>query len=217
MKTVAVDLVRRRLLAASALWIGGSVLIPVARALGDVRAPTPANALGPFYPRHPPAEVDADLATVEGQRGRAAGTPLSVSGRVLDRHGRAIAGARIEVWQANAYGRYHHPGDGNASGPLDPAFQGYALLHSGGDGTFRFASVMPGPYTGRTPHIHYLIHAAGTRLVTQMFFAGEPRNQEDFLYAALPGAARVAATATDVAAPAAGGRAVQWDIVLASG
>ncbi|TCO82738.1 protocatechuate 3,4-dioxygenase beta subunit [Plasticicumulans lactativorans] len=217
MKTVAVDLLRRRLLAASALWIGGSVLIPVARALGGVRAPTPANALGPFYPRHPPAEVDADLAVVEGQRGRAAGTPLSVSGRVLDRHGRAIAGARIEVWQANAYGRYHHPGDGNASGPLDPAFQGYALLHSGGNGSFRFASVMPGPYTGRTPHIHYLIDAAGTRLVTQMFFAGEPRNAEDFLYAALPDAGRVAATAIDVAAPAAGGRAVQWDIVLATG
>jgi protocatechuate 3,4-dioxygenase, beta subunit len=124
----------------------------------------------------------------------------------------------IEVWQANTFGRYTHPRDGDSSGPLDPGFQGYGRMISAVDGSYRFVTIKPPPYSGRTPHIHFIVGAPRTRLTTQMFFEGEPLNERDFLYSNLAASEREAATGRYIDR-AVGTRppslAVTWDIVLA--
>ena len=88
----------------------------------------------------------------------------------------------LELWQANAFGRYVHPADSDSSGPLDPDFQGYGTLRAGNDGQFRIKTIKPPPYSGRTPHIHFIVANGRTRLTTQMFFEGEAGNERDGLY-----------------------------------
>jgi len=112
-------------------WMAGAplasgLLLPQAMAA----TPTPAVDRGPFYPPRKPEDSDADLTQIRGHTGRAAGQVIDVSGRVLSADGKPIAGATIEIWQANQAGRYAHPNDTNAA-PLDPHFQGYALLRTG--------------------------------------------------------------------------------------
>lgn len=181
------------------------------------RVPTPAVALGPFYPPRKPADSDADLTRVQGQEGVAQGTILYVEGRVVDRDGRPLPAATLELWQANAFGRYVHPADGDASGPLDPRFQGFGQLAADGDGRFRIKTIKPAPYSGRTPHIHFNVASGNTRLTTQMFFADEPGNDRDGLYRWLSRDEQRASTARFVnrtGAMEAGALAVAWDIVL---
>jgi protocatechuate 3,4-dioxygenase beta subunit len=204
---------RRRVLhGAAALALVGSGVVRAE----SVRV-TPANALGPFYPSSKPADSDADLTQVAGRTGRAQGPILYVSGRVLDVSGKPVSGATMELWQANAFGRYTHPRDSEASGPLDPDFQGYGMLRAASDGTFRVKTIKPPPYSGRTPHIHFIIAGGGTRLTTQMFFEGEALNERDGLYRYLSADDRRAATGRYVDRARAaedGSTAVVWDIVL---
>jgi protocatechuate 3,4-dioxygenase beta subunit len=179
--------------------------------------PTPRNALGPFYPPQKPADSDADLTQVAGRPGRAKGTILYVSGRVQDTRGAPIRGAELELWQANAFGRYIHPDDSDASGPLDPDFQGYARLLADSAGEFRIKTIKPAPYSGRTPHIHFNVAGGGTRLTTQMFFEGEAGNERDGLYRYLTRDDRRASTGRFVdrsSAMESDAVAVVWDIVL---
>lgn len=180
---------------------------------------TPRNALGPFYPERKPADHDADLTQVAGHAARAHGTLLYVTGRVLDTRGAPKAGARLELWQANAFGRYTHPADGESSGALDPGFQGYGQLAADADGRFRIKTIKPPPYSGRTPHIHFIVATNATSLTTQMFFEGEPLNERDFLFRNLDARGRRAATARFVdrgAVMEPHALAAQWDIVLAT-
>jgi len=117
---------RRQLLAlAAGTLCGGASFAAYAQNLYR----TPAQALGPFYPETP-LEKDADLVTVSGQTGIAKGEITHLSGRVLDRNGRPIKDVLVEVWQCNAYGRYHHPRD-SSDRPLDPNFQGYGSTTTG--------------------------------------------------------------------------------------
>ena len=186
-------------------------------ARADTLRPTPANALGPFYPPTKPADSDADLTQVAGRSGRAQGTLLYVTGRVLDTGGRPVNGALLELWQANAFGRYVHPADSDSSGAFDPDFQGYGRLRAGADGQFRIKTIKPAPYSGRTPHIHFIVAGASARLTTQMFFEGESGNERDGLYQYLRADDRRASTAryVDRATGAEDGSlAVVWDIVL---
>lgn len=209
---------RRALLrAAVALPLTGLAIAPHGVASGAARIATPANALGPFYPGQKPFDSDADLTSVAGQAGRAKGTILYVTGRVLDLRGAPQGGAELELWQANAFGRYHHPSDTDASGPLDPAFQGFGRLVADADGRFRIKTIKPPPYAGRTPHIHFIVATRGTRLTTQMFFEGEAMNARDGLYRHLGPDERRASTGHFVdRAPGMEPDAVAatWDIVL---
>lgn len=203
-----------------ALLVGGASCLGIreaAHALDNSLKPTPANALGPFYPPIKPADTDADLSLVQGHSQRAAGTVLYVTGRVLDTTGRALPNAEIELWQANAAGRYAHPGDSDASGPLDPHFQGYARLVTGADGGYRIKTIKPAPYAGRTAHLHFNVATTRTRLTTQMFFAGDAANERDGLYRQLNRDERIASTGRPVDRAAdmePDSIANVWDIVL---
>jgi protocatechuate 3,4-dioxygenase beta subunit len=146
------------------------------------RRRTASQALGPFYPLTRPSDSDADLTLIEGRTGRAQGQVIYVTGRVLSPAGDPLAGVGIEVWQANAHGRYDHPGDHNPA-PLDPNFQGYARLLTDAQGRYRVKTIKPAGYPAggfnRPPHIHFDFTGKSSRLVTQMYFAGEPLNDSD--------------------------------------
>ena len=183
---------RRRLIAASLAGLALAGVPPAARSQG--RAPTPRQTAGPFYPREFPADDDNDLVSVKGQPGIAKGEILLLNGVVVGTGGKPVAGARVEIWQCNAFGRYHHPGD-NSSAPLDPAFQGWGQFVTGADGAYRFRTIRPVPYPGRTPHIHFRVTGRGIPdLVTQMYVEGEPGNERDGIYGSLDARERAAVT-----------------------
>jgi protocatechuate 3,4-dioxygenase beta subunit len=143
--------------------------------------PTPPQSTGPFYPLTLPLDADNDLVQIAGRPERAAGTILHLGGRLRGPDGRPVRGARIEIWQCDALGVYHHPGD--RRGPADPNFQGFGTTAVTEDGAYRFRTIEPVPYPGRTPHIHFRITGAGFEpLVTQMYVSGHPLNAEDGLY-----------------------------------
>jgi len=142
--------------------------------------PTPPQTAGPFYPRSFPADSDNDLVQITGRAGIATGTITYVTGRVLDGAGRAIRGARVEIWQCDANGRYHYVDDGRDDRPLDENFQGYGQTLTDDGGAYRFRTIRPVPYPGRTPHIHFAVSAPDfPRFITQMYVSGEPRNERD--------------------------------------
>jgi protocatechuate 3,4-dioxygenase beta subunit len=176
------DRIRRRLLTAGA----GAVLLTPVGVLARLLEPTPRQAAGPFYPTELPLDDDNDLTRVAGQADRAKGTTCDLTGRVVDVNGRPLTGHRVEIWQCDANGRYRHPRDpGDA--PLDPGFQGHGRTLSDREGRYRFRTIRPVPYPGRTPHIHVaVLPPEGSPLVTQLYVAGEARNAEDFLYRRLP-------------------------------
>jgi protocatechuate 3,4-dioxygenase, beta subunit len=160
---------------------GGSVFAQEAKRLS-----TPEIAMGPFYPVLKPLDKDADLTTIAGKTGRAEGKIVHLTGRVLNQKGEPVVGAKIEIWQANTHGRYTHPTDPNTA-PLDPNFQGFAVLTTDKEGRYRFKTIKPGPYSvgptvQRTPHIHFDVEGKANRLVTQMFFPDEPLNDKDPLF-----------------------------------
>jgi protocatechuate 3,4-dioxygenase beta subunit len=141
--------------------------------------PTPPQTTGPFYPVDWLGDTDNDLVRVHGEPARAMGQITHVIGRVLDRSGAPIRGASIEIWQCDNNGHYHHPGD-RGSGAPDPGFQGRGRTITDANGSYSFRTIRPVPYPGRTPHIHFAIIAPASRLVTQMYVAGEPQNEKDF-------------------------------------
>jgi protocatechuate 3,4-dioxygenase beta subunit len=144
---------------------------------------TPAQTEGPFYPSEFPEDADADLLRFAGGNGPPNGTPALVSGRVLDTSGRPIPGARVEIWQCDAHGRYHHVRRERGPRPPDPNFQGFGRIVADADGRYEFRTIKPVPYPGRTPHIHYSVTAPDLRrrLTTQLYVAGEPANEDDNL------------------------------------
>jgi protocatechuate 3,4-dioxygenase beta subunit len=174
------DLIRRRLLLAGSASLALS-LLPFAWAAGDKLRPTPAQSRGPFYPLELPLDDDNDLVQTGQSSELAQGEITQLSGEVVDLAGRPVADAHVEIWQCDANGRYHHPWD-RRDVPLDPHFQGYGHYQCKADGRYRFRTIRPVAYPGRTPHIHFAIRGPGFEpLVTQMYVAGEPLNSRDFL------------------------------------
>lgn len=213
--------VRRRGLLGASLAMAGAALTGIAPAFAQKPSlrPTSADDLGPFYPVGVPVDQDFDLTTVAGTDRRAQGQLLYVSGRVLDRRGEPIGDAVIEIWQANAAGRYTHPGD-DSEAPLDPNFEGYAKIRTAADGSYRIKTIKPGEYGGRTPHIHFDVRGNSTRLITQMYFEGEPRNETDGLLKDRSPEAKktlISSYGTPSGPQESSALVAQWDVVLAFG
>lgn len=158
-------------------------LLGVRRALAEngLLAPTPADVEGPFYPVEIPEDSDNDLLHVIGRQPASCGQLAYVHGCVMDREGRQIDGARVEVWQCDFGGVYRHP---NAPGEPDPDFQGFGAMVTDRQGNYHFRAMRPVAYGDRTPHIHYRVTAPGfDRLTTQLYVAEEAgRNASDALY-----------------------------------
>jgi protocatechuate 3,4-dioxygenase, beta subunit len=147
---------------------------------------TPRQTAGPFYPLAFPADSDNDLVQIAGHPGMAMGTITHITGRILDPVGRGISGARVEIWQCDSDGRYHYVHDEQADRPLDENFQGYGQTITDAAGGYRFRTIRPVPYPGRTPHIHFAVSGAGLpRFTTQMYVAGEPLNERDSILMAV--------------------------------
>ena len=153
-----------------------------ARAQGAL-VPTPRQTTGPFYPVDWAGDIDGDLVRVTGAAAQAQGVVTHLRGRVLNAAGRAMAGATVEIWQCDAFGRYRHPRD-RADG-RDAGFQGYGRVVTGTDGAYAFRTIRPVAYSGRTPHIHVAVAAGAAPLVTQFYVAGEAQNGRDFLFNSL--------------------------------
>jgi protocatechuate 3,4-dioxygenase beta subunit len=176
------DLSRREILKMSAMvGVAGAISTKYAIAQAALQR-TPHQILGPFYPIKV-FDQTADLTRVPGRPGRAEGQVLNVMGRVLNLKGEPVRNAKVEVWQANAHGRYTHSSDPNPA-PLDPNFEGSAILTTDTDGRYRFKTIKPaaypaGPNTMRPAHIHFQVSGQQDRLVTQMYFEGDPYNNTD--------------------------------------
>lgn len=217
----------RRDILGAAFAVGGlAATSPLQRAFAAAVL-TPMQTMGPFYPITRPLDSDSDLTVVKGRSGRAEGKIVHLMGRVLDQNGAPVRDAKIELWQCNARGRYAHPADDNPA-PLDPNFQGFGVQTTDAKGEYRFKTIKPAAYpigpmnpdAIRTPHIHFDIAGANTRLVTQMYFPGEAENEADIIFRRLAPEGRAATTAK-ILPPTADlepdSMIARWDIVLLAG
>ncbi len=147
---------------------------------------------GPVFGHERVAPSDGDL-TIQSS-GEPIGERIIVFGRVLDTHGRPVPDVLLELWQANAAGRYIHDGDRHPA-PLDPHFRGVGRVATNADGAFSITTIKPGAYPWRNhsnawrpAHIHFSIfgRAFTQRLITQMYFPGDPLFYQDPIYNAIP-------------------------------
>lgn len=161
-------------------------LIEVPLTLSELTGPGPAISAV--------TAEDADLTRNAGTAGEAIGQRIVVTGRVVDADGAPIPHTLVEVWQANAAGRYVHQRD-QWPGPLDPNFLGIGRCLTDGEGVYRFLTVRPGAYpwknhpnAWRPAHIHFSLFGPqwGTRLVTQMYFSDDPLFFQDPIFNSVP-------------------------------
>ena len=147
---------------------------------------------GPVFGHQLIRKNDNDLTAQH--EGEALGERIFVHGRVRDEDGRPVRGALVEVWQANPPGRYRHKVDRHDA-PLDPNFSGAGRLLTDDEGRYFFKTIKPGPYpwgnhynAWRPAHIHFSLFGAGilSRLVTQMYFPGDPLQPLDPIFNSIP-------------------------------
>ena len=183
--------------------------------------------LGSLSSRFAIGELDHDLTRNVCNVGEPLGERMIVSGRVLNQLGKPVPGVLIEVWQANASGRYVHKADQHEA-PIDPNFIGVGRCISDRDGQYRFCTIKPGAYpwknhpnAWRPQHIHFSLlgEAINSRLVTQMYFPGDPLLSLDPIFMAVPAYARERLVSTfDLSISEAGfALGYHFDIVIAGG
>jgi protocatechuate 3,4-dioxygenase beta subunit len=185
--------------------------------------PTLSEATGPLPGRENLGTASDDLT--RQHKGEPLGERIIVEGRVLDENGRPLADTLLELWQANAAGRYRHPNDQHDA-PLDPNFSGGGRCVTDGEGRWRFSTIKPGAYPWRNhanawrpAHLHFSLFGPsfGTRLVTQMYFPGDPLQTFDPIFNAVPDAAarqRMVARFELAATQPERALGYVWDIVL---
>jgi protocatechuate 3,4-dioxygenase alpha subunit len=152
---------------------------------------TPSQTVGPFFHFALPRFAGPNLATDQTK-----GERISIEGRVIDGDGQPLNDALVEIWQANAEGRYDHPDD-NQDKPLDPAFHGFGRSATDAQGRFSFQTIRPGAVPGpgntlQAPHINVTVFARGMlkQLVTRIYFEDEKQNTDDPILARIPDARR---------------------------
>jgi len=153
---------------------------------------TLSELTGPVYGQEAVRPEDTDLTRQHA--GEPLGERIIVAGRVVDEDGRPVANTLIEIWQANAAGRYIHVGDQHDA-PVDPNFSGAGRALTDADGCYRFMTIKPGAYPWRNhhnawrpAHIHFSLFGPSflSRLVTQMYFPGDPLFAYDPIFEAIP-------------------------------
>lgn len=168
-------------------------LVPIRHGLSEVT--------GPVFRPEATTALDADLTRNAVVNGEPLGERIVVTGRVLDDTGRPVAGTLVEVWQANAAGRYKDAADRHDA-PLDPNFYGAGRCVTDAEGVYRFVTIRPGAYpwgnhpnAWRPPHIHFSLFGGGlaSRLITQMYFPGDPLIPLDPIAQATPAVDRLVA------------------------
>jgi protocatechuate 3,4-dioxygenase beta subunit len=192
------------LIAAPAVWLGPHAQAQTARQL------TPSQTEGPFYPLVIPKDADFDLLR-NGSLAYGQGQATWVHGTVMDQTGKPVAGAQVEIWQADHAGHYDHPGDGSR---IDPAFQGFGRVTVGADGSYRFRTIRPVPYSSRAPHIHFKVKLGQRELLTtQLYDEAAAGNARDFLWRNLRSDAERAALTVPFVAGS-DGLAARFEIVV---
>ncbi|HEX4025062.1 MAG TPA: protocatechuate 3,4-dioxygenase subunit alpha [Steroidobacteraceae bacterium] len=182
----------------------------------EIFGQTPWQTVGPFFHYQLPWKGCADLTGCSdlgarldlmpaehcllyraAERGPISGEPIRIIGRVLDANGTPVPDALLEIWQANAAGRYHSPADPRSELPLQAAFAGFGRAATAADGTFHFRTIMPGPVPGpgarlQAPHIAVGVLGRGLikRLVTRIYFEGDAANETDPILAMVPASRR---------------------------
>ena len=153
---------------------------------------TLSEVTGPVYGQSDVEPSDSDLTRQHS--GEPLGERIIVTGRVLDDGGRPVSQSLIEIWQANAAGRYAHQGDDHPA-PLDPNFSGAGRILTDANGRYQFTTIKPGAYPWRNhdnawrpAHIHFSLFgpAFATRLITQMYFPGDPLFAHDPIFQSIP-------------------------------
>lgn len=173
---------------------------------------TPSQTVGPFFHYGLPWKGGADLfgqsdmgarpdlfaeehwvLNLSSPTGTPVGTEIAIAGRVLDAEGAPVVDAMVEIWQANAAGRYHAPDDRRAEVPIDPHFIGFGRASTDAEGVYRFRTILPGRVPGpgstqQAPHIAISLLGRGIikRLATRLYFAGAPGNDDDPVLACVP-------------------------------
>lgn len=207
---------RRRFL----LRLASGLLVPALgrSAFADALERTPWATEGPFYPyRRLPLDRDNDLVVLGDSLTPAVGEITHLAGRILDTRGEPVKNARIEIWQCDSRGVYLAQGD--AGGRADRNFQGWGRFETDSTGAYRFRTIKPVVYPGRSaPHIHVKVAARGRApFTTQVFIKGHPGNLRDGVYREIGDAAareRLAVDFLPVAGSRTGELAARFDIVL---
>jgi protocatechuate 3,4-dioxygenase beta subunit len=191
--------------------------------LVPVRDPEAVELTGPAFGVSDTTDLDADLT--RRHTGEPLGERITVSGRILDREGRPVRGQLVEIWQANASGRYAHQRDQHPA-PLDPNFSGVGRCLTDDRGGYRFTTVKPGAYPWRNhlnawrpAHIHFSVFGTAftQRLVTQMYFPGDPLLRYDPIFRSVtdePARARLVADYVHERSEPEFSLGYRWDIVL---
>lgn len=178
---------------------------------------TPAQTEGPFYPTKLPLDTDNDLLVINNAITPAVGAITQLSGRVLDAGGSPIRSAVVEIWQVDHHGVYLHQGSAGGD-KRDRNFQGFGRFETGSTGEYRFRTIKPVPYPGRTPHIHFKIKRGGRdMLTTQCYIKGEPGNEKDGVLRGIRderARQSVLVDFTPIPGNAVGSLAAKFDIVL---
>jgi protocatechuate 3,4-dioxygenase, beta subunit len=186
--------ISRRDVLRAALLSGAALAVP-SRALAQQCQETPRQDEGPFYlngyDRTRTVPHSNDLTVVPGAAGPPQGDVIHVTGRVTDADCRPLKSVMVEIWQANAKGKYVHAADPSPV-PKDPNFLGFGEAVTDENGMYSFKTIKPGAYPVpggwmRPPHIHFKVHGGFYHMmVTQMYFAGEQHNKGDFLLDSIP-------------------------------
>jgi protocatechuate 3,4-dioxygenase beta subunit len=195
--------------ASAALWIPGVFAQELVR--------TPRQTQGPFYPDRLPLDTDNDLVVLSDRLTPAVGEVTHLSGHVLGPTGSPVRNATVEIWQVDHNGAYIHSRSDNAS-RRDPNFQGFGRFETASDGQYRFRTIKPVPYPGRTAHIHVKVKAGDRELLTtQCYVKGEPGNARDSILRGIRDEGERESVIVDfvpVSGSTAGELSARFDIVL---
>lgn len=207
----------RRALLRSLLAVSGGIV--TADLYAEALVLTPPSTEGPYYPDHLPLDQDSDLTMILGGKAPAGGTVTELGGRLLNADGKPVADRVIELWQTDVNGCYLHSKGVQKGKERDPAFQGYGKIVTNEKGEYRFRTIKPGLYSGRTLHWHVAVNEGEKRLLTtQLFIAGVEQNDRDGILQRMGTPEQVLSVIREFKPKSPGSAELvgTWDIVLGS-